>query len=442
MCAALEIRPWDDRAIAAAINTVTAALLAASPQVTPAAHEPGLWWVGAAGLDQSGGEGGLARALLAIGRRWHPRARVGIADSCITARAATWAAGGDGGFVRIAPGGDARYLARAPLALIPMDEELRDTLAALGIRTAGALAALEAEDVERRWGATGLNVWRLARGVDQRRPVLARIAPPRTVDAELPVSSPTIEPVLFLVRAALDALAAALTGDGRAAAAVAITLTLDDVRSALPAPAGAHTITREVRIPRPTARADHLFEHCRALLERWPLTAPVGAVRVAIVATAPLGGEQGNLLTPEWRDPAAIDAALARLRAELGPDGVVQPAARDAHVPERAGAWVPNVELDGRTPGDEPPLPVRTAALRVLETPEPADVICDRGAPRAVRWHGRRIAVEHAAGPELLSGDWWRDDGYRRAYWQCAGDGVELVLMLEQGQWYVQGWYD
>ena len=40
-----------------------------------------------------------------------------------------------------------------------MDEELRETLHSLGIRDGGALAALSADDVERRWGPEGLAAW-------------------------------------------------------------------------------------------------------------------------------------------------------------------------------------------------------------------------------------------------------------------------------------------
>src|SRR6185437_6490230 len=372
VCAELTVLQWYDDTIIAEATAVTAALLAASPQVTPVAGEPGLWWVGATGFDALGGE----RAL------------------------------------------------------------------------AGALAALEPDDVERRWGDVGLAAWRLARGEDDRRPVLPRPAAPRTVDAELAASTPTMEPVLFLVRAALDSLASALVADGRAAAVVAITLTLDDARSAMPqAGARAHTVTRETRIPRPTARAAHLFDHCRALLERWPLTAPACGVRVSITATAPLTGEQGDLLASEWRDPSAIDAALARLRAELGTDGVVKPVARDAHAPERAGAWVSDgagsaADDDGAGAPDAPNADGERSALRLLETPEPAVVACDGDAPRAVRWRGRRIALAHVTGPERLSGDWWRDDRYRRTYWQGEGDGMELVLFRERDAWFVQGWYD
>src|SRR6185436_17686169 len=115
----------------------------------------GLWWVGASGLDALGGEVGLARRLLAIAREWHPGARVGIADSCVAARAATWenssrreTKSGGRGFVVVPRGECAAYLARAPLGIVSMDEELREALQVLGLRTVGAFAALEAEDVE------------------------------------------------------------------------------------------------------------------------------------------------------------------------------------------------------------------------------------------------------------------------------------------------------
>ncbi len=321
-CAALRILPWDEVVIADEVRRVTAALLFASPQVTPVSGAPGTWWVGASGFDALGGEGSLARTLRDIARLWHPGARVAIADSCVTARAATWdmrreaqgkvESGRDGGAssgpaapprgasqspeaaavlrlgqgaessaaATIVPhGGCAVYLARVPLGLIPMEDDIRETLIALGIRTAGPLAALAAEDVERRWGATGLAAWRLASGDDVRRPVLARLEAARAVSAELSPSVVVTEPILFLVRAALDRLVRELIADGRAAAVVAITLTLDDARGAIPGAGGggtrAHTITREVRLSRPLARVVPLLERCRALLERWELTAPV-----------------------------------------------------------------------------------------------------------------------------------------------------------------------
>src|SRR5450432_876003 len=431
-CAALEILDWNDTAIASAI--------------------------GAHGLEAQGGERMLVRALAEIAGAWHPRARVAIASSCVVARAATWAAPGrrtsvEASFI-VPAGGDAAYLAPAPLALIPMEGELRATLAALGIASAGAFAALDSEDVERRWGAIGLAAWRLARGDDVRRPVLATVAARHAIEVELASPATTMEPVLFLLRPAIDRLASALAAEGRAAATIAITLTLDDRRSALPSGAAAHTVTRQVYLPRPVARAAPLVEHCRALLDTWTLTAPVCGLAVAITSTAPASSEQGDLLVLGWHDPAAADAAFARLRAELGARAVVRPALRDEHRVERNGAWcesgdtridarISRIEaIDARVAviekSAEPP---RAPALRLLETPETVDVEWDGDRPCALWWRERRVAIGRAAGPERLSGDWWKD-GYARDYWRCESDSGELLAFRERERWFVQGWYD
>src|SRR5256714_3621576 len=91
LCTDLVELPWDDVAVDVAVTELSAQLLTASPQVTPVSGAPGLWWVGASGFDAIGGERGLARALLRVARRWHPRARIAIASSCVAARAGTWA---------------------------------------------------------------------------------------------------------------------------------------------------------------------------------------------------------------------------------------------------------------------------------------------------------------------------------------------------------------
>ncbi len=503
-CADLEVLPWDQVVIDEEVRRATATFLEASPQVTPVAGTPGMWWIGASGLETSGDERSLARTLLTLARRWHPEARVAIADSCVAARAGTWETKrpktrGQRPKHRpatheqaarlstpqtpnpkpqtpdprpqtpapliIPPGTDAAYLATAPIGLIPMDDAMAEALSALGIRTAGALAALPSDDIEQRWGRDGLLSWRLARGEDRRRPGLATTEFPRTVSADLVPSVELMEPVLFLVRAALDRLVNGLVADGRAAATLAITLTLDDARGASTT-APSHTITREVRLAHPMARLVPLFERCRALLDRWPLPAPVCGVAVAVVATAPLAGEQGDLLDPSWHDPAAADAAFARLRAELGADALVVPVTADSHRPERAGAWLALGEervesrpqratkkpedMSPHDPGPrpqalsaEPPVP---SCTRLLESPEPVDVECADGHPRVLWWRGRRLRIEHPAGPERLAGDWW-NDRYARDYWRCEDPEGEGTLLLYHdyssgSAWFVQGWYD
>ncbi len=469
-CAELDVRPWDDHALRDAMLAATTALLGASPQVTPAAGTPGMWWVGATGFEALGGEAQLVHTLLAIARQWHPGARVAIADSCVAARAATWAPVPDHTAraqtkalprhaTIIPPGGCARYLAPAPLGLVPMDDELRDALQMLGLRTVGALATLDAGDVEQRWGNTGLVAWRLARGDDPRRPGLVRVEAARSASVELPSAVDSAEPVLFVLRAQLQRLLHECVRDGRAAAAVAITLVLDagrqypieaigsemrghmhvpdtsdDATHDIPrniSPAAttpAHhdappelrrvnkaaasllgipqrTITREVRPARPLARLEPLFDQCRALLERWNIPAPIIGVTVSIPATAPLAADQGDLLVPSWRDAAMnAEAVLARLRATLDPDNrgdvVVHPKAHDTHRPENTGTWA---NADAITLAAAPipaaPSPAAPTPAMLTASATPEAVLRLLAAPEAVD-----VEAPHGA-PGAV---WWR----------------------------------
>lgn len=439
---ALEVRPWDEPAIRRRVTRATAAFLAASPQVSPVPGAPGTWWVGAAGFDGLGGERRLRAELERIARAWHPDARAAIADSCVAARAATWALPAR----RIVPpGGDRAFLARAPLSLLPLDDDLRAATAALGLRTIGQLAALDAGALEARFGPAGVAAWRLARGLDDRRPALLVPSADPRVETDLAGPADSLEPVLFLVRAAVDRLARHVAAAQRAIARLDLTLVLEG-RTGFLVPAAGERVTRPVVLHRAVARAEPLFEQCRAVLEGWVLERPVTAVAVTVTETAPLPAEQGDLLAPSWRDPAAAEAALARLQATLGPGTVLRPVARDEHAPERGGAWVEGREAPPvagpRAPAGDAPRP---AALRLLEAPEPVEVEYTSHATCVLWWRGRRWVIAAMTGPERLSGDWWRAP-YARDYWRCEReDGVALLVyrdQLREGTWFVQGWWD
>ncbi len=474
-CTKLDIMPWDDIAIAGALTRATAAFIQASPHVSPAGAVNGTWWVGATGFDVIGGERTLARTLLTIAQRWHPHARVAIADSCVTARAATWqshtaAARDAAGAFCVPSGSDEAFLSPLPLTFLPFDTELVATLAALGIRTVGAFAALPIADIERRWGDSGITAWRLAHGDDPRRPVLARLDADRSVTAELGGASDTMEPALFLVRAALETLVRDLVRDGLAAAAVAITLHLDGIPRELAT--DNDTITREVRPAHPLARVAPLFERCRALLSDWPIIAPICGVTVTLTNTVPATGEQGDLLDAGWRDPGAALAALERLRSTLGPNAVMRPVLRDDHRAEHAGAWAELVDGDDAAlaaattvmqkavaPRADDAAPITQsgawlplfstdraatpAALRLLETPQPVRMTCDGDArPVSGVWQSHTFTVHECIGPERLTGAWWRS-AFARDYWHVRTREVgTLLLYNEQETWVLQGWYD
>lgn len=452
-CAELHLLPWDVACIGREVARASAAFLAVSPQVAPVRAKPGTWWVGAGGFEGTSGERGLATSLQTLARVWHPGACVAVADSCVAAQAATWSARAATGPLHLPPGTDADYLAGVPVSLIPMDDEFRDALLALGLRTAGALARLDPLEVERRWGSDGLAAWRLARGTDHRRAFLSRVDDPREVAHEFTMSALTMEPVLFVVRAALDRLVRALAADGLAAAEVAITLTLDSGTSALPhTGADAPSVTRVARPAYAVARPGPLFERCRVLLDGWSATldAPVRGVMVRITETAPAAAEQGDLLAASWHDPAAVEAALERLRTTLGADSVVRPTHRDSHAPERAGRWEaverfrPAIPRPATTSAREASSPPQRA-IRLLDRPEAVTLALDpAGTPRTLTWRNRRFEIARTAGPERLSGEWWHAAPFKREYWQCesAGDGRVFLVYREPGGWRVQGWHD
>ncbi len=370
LAADLVALPWDDERIARAALEVTTALLAASPRVAwsgthrrtgAPAHGAGVWWVDAAGL---GSEAKLAAKLVTIagGLGFGP-ARAGIAGSAIAAYAATYGgtrARGQGGAPMrpriVPPGADARYLAPFPVTLLDLDDDLAGTLRGLGLATLGGLAALDADEVEARFGPEGLAAHRLARGLDSRGPTTPRDDALPAVEVEFGGPVATAEPLLFVLKGALASLGETLHTRGLAARELALALRLDD----------GSTAVRPIRPARPTSHPDALFDHCRLALETWQLPEPATGLALSAAVTVPASGEQGDLLAPRWADPAALLAAFERIRGSEGADAVALPEKRDGHLPADQGAWVEDTEarVHGRAQthrGTDAPKPCPTS---------------------------------------------------------------------------------
>jgi hypothetical protein len=282
-CPELELLAWDDLAIEREVERVTSVLLGVSAHVAPVPGAPGSWWVAAESPNEWRDDEGLARALVRTARLWHPAPRVAIASSCVAARAAVWAPT-SGATTIVRPGHCASFLSSAPLGLIAMDDDSRELFRGIGLRTAGALAALEQTTVARRAGAAGLAAWRLARGDDPSRPLFERRLAAREASAGLGMPTTSVEPVFALARPVLDRLARALATDGRAAATIALTVTAD--RRGGPA-APRRTITREAQLTDPIARLRPLLDVCRSLLERSMTGERIHGLTIGITATVP-----------------------------------------------------------------------------------------------------------------------------------------------------------
>ena len=482
LAADLVALPWDHERVARAALEVTTALLAASPRVAwensahrgtgGRGHGEGVWWIDAKGL---GNETKLARKLVAIadGLGFGP-ARAGIADSAIVAYAATYghtgaqghggtgAQGHGGTGVRprvVPPGTDAAYLAPFPLTILDVDDDLAETLRSLGLTTLSQLAALDADEVEARFGPEGLAAHRLARGLDSRGPTTPRDDVLPAVEVEFGGPVATAEPLLFVLKGALASLGETLHTRGLAAREITLTLHLDDGSSAV----------RAVRPARPTSHPDALFDHCRLALETWQLPEPATGLALSTAVTVPASGEQGDLLAPRWADPAALLAAFERIRGSEGADAVAKPETRDGHLPADQGAWVgtgaqghgrtdaqthgrtgarTHGGTDARTHGE-----AVTAALRLLSAPTAVHVRLGRSGLAAFKHDDRWHDVVDWCGPERLAPRWWRHDAAgpggeaarsRDYYTARTADGALWLLRRDDSshEWFVEGWWD
>ena len=205
-----------------------ARLLSALNEISPVIEpgELGLAYVGTDGLEGIfGSPGKIVEAIRGTMERWNdgtseagcpfhrsilPSFRVGWGRG----KFAAWVAASrakPGEAVIIPSGGEGKFLAAQPIAVLPLDPDTHRRLRQLGIRTLGALAALPEEAVTAQFGAVGRRLWRLAAGHTV-EPVVGGIAPEPIV-AALTFFTPVGE--RDLIERALDQLISRALKDPR-----------------------------------------------------------------------------------------------------------------------------------------------------------------------------------------------------------------------------------
>jgi DNA polymerase-4/protein ImuB len=175
---------------------ILASLEAISPLVEADEYEQGCWYVDLRGLDRHFSTTTAATQRMIACIPSILRARAGVATTKFTARAASGIA--DAGAVHPIPKGmEPRFLARAPVALLPFPPEMIHQLNRLGLTTLGAIAALPPARLAARFGPDGRLAWELASGIDQ------RLVTPRPHDEiiieELSMPSPAISREMLMI---------------------------------------------------------------------------------------------------------------------------------------------------------------------------------------------------------------------------------------------------
>ena len=377
--------------------------------------------------------------------------RVGIAGTRIAALAA--ARLGVGATV-VEPGGDAAYLAAAPLSLLELSEEVAARLSRWGLRTLGELAALPTAGLFERLGGEGVRLQRLARGEDPRPLASSRPVPlfEESVDCEWGMEN--LEPVVERMRELAVRVCASLGARGLAADAFEWVCRLDGGR-----------------------------EHEGALTPAVPMTdaaAVSGLLRLGLEARPPHGIVQGLTLrarpvrmTPAQESltdrsrpsPRLLAATLNRLVALVGADGIGVPALLDSHRPDAValGVYPPHpTPLPRREREPEEPSPLRgesrvagraaaegeasespTLALRRLRPPAPAAVTLASGRPVALRSSRLTSRIVASVGPWRSSGEWWSPHPWLQDEWDVElADGTLCRLAHDGSAWHLAGIYD
>lgn len=399
-----------------------------SPEVEPAADEPGVFWLDATGLAR------LFRSATAwaeaVDRELGAR---GFEASVVVGytRFGTYAAArtNKGPLVFADPGAEQVRARNVPLERLDVDPAMRDALARLGVHTVGAFLELPATGVFERFGPEAHRLRRLAGG--ELTPPLqpAAAEEPIREHAELDYPEADLERLLFVVKRLLDPALAKLAARRHALAEIVLSFVLDV----------GGTRIESIRPARPTLAVAHLLDLVRLRLEGIKLTAHVEEIGVEARGT-PATMQQLSLFEESGRrDLTAAERALARLRAELGDHAVVRARLADGHLPEAGFLWEPLAKL---TPADARAAAERVLVRRVFARPLPLPP-----RPHHLRDDGWLIrGTEHGAvarlvGPYVVSGGWWQRAVQRDYHFACmrSGDVLWVFYDRERRRWYQHG---
>lgn len=225
------------------------------------------------------------------------------------------------------------YLARFPIDILPLDDDLREYLELLGLRTIGALQTISRAAFRRQFGVKALDVYDLVFGIDRRRWQLFK--PPVRIEEAEPLEPPidNTEALQFIARALAERISAALLAEGLGTRALRITLQQES----------GQPITVQVRFAYPVTTTSELFDGIRPRLLRAKIMAPLERITLRAGRLEPAYIRQPGLLIRRDGFAESIADAIARLQEEYGPAMIQRAEVRAdaAPLPDHRILWKP-----------------------------------------------------------------------------------------------------
>jgi protein ImuB len=392
---------------------------------------------------------------------------VGIADGRLTALVAAHAA--NGRYAVVDPGESARCLAQLPVSVLAdfaeIDRDVVSLLHRLGLSCIGDLAAMKPSDLVGRFGPTGFEIHRLARGCDRHPPITIAPPPERASTHRFELAVEDVNVVVATARQVADELVAYLSEQGVSCVRLHICMQTDH---------GEQSDRLWYQPEGLTAAA--MAERVRWQMEAWiatrGLTSGVVLLRYSPVGLRAREGRQlglwgGTTETDEW-----AARAVERLTAMLGSDSVRVPEWRGGRDVSEVFALTPAAVVDMERRA-ESVVSKETVWSGALPTPSPsivyneplAAVVNDAdgcvvsvsgrhelsASPAHVAIGQHLYNVVSWAGPWPVEERWWDPLRQRRAVRMqlvMVRDGDQthvtmhaVLMVLEHGEWWMTARY-
>lgn len=339
----------------------------------------------------------------------------------------------------VPPGTEREFLNPQPISVLEPSPQLASLFDGVGIEKCADLARLESESVEVRFGAEGVQLWRLARADDRR--MIFKSAPRSLPEATLDWVDYTLrdpERLVFVINALVDNVCTSLTGRGQCAREMTLVFSL----------ANRTSYEHLVRPARSTASRKAWMRLIRTHLDTITLVDGVVGITLRVEGVTGEVERQGDIFDRGFATARATEEAVAQLLDDQGAVIVVPSNTRHPLL-ERRTSWMiqePAHAAHTHVVRETPAEPKFT--LQLFQSPRPISVRTakrrDHDLPVKFRDTEGWILLESAAGPDRVSGGQW-EESYTREYFRCVTEEGTLIWIFRDAssdEWFIHGWWD
>ena len=396
--------------------------------------ERGLVWADARSLSAAGI---ITNLLSVLEQHSVSNTQVGESIIPIAAEIAARYPANSSAITTVAVGYERQFLDPQPVAVLAPSPHLASLFEGVGIEKCADLARLDSESVEVRFGAEGVQLWRLSRA-DDRRIIFRtppRALPEATLDwVDYALKDP--ERLVFVINALVDNVCTALSSRGQCAREMTLIFSL----------ANRTSYEHLVRPARSTSSRKAWMRLIRTHLDTIRLPDAVTGMTLRVEAVTGEVERQGDIFDRGFATARATEETVAQLLDDQGAVIVVPSNTRHPLLEKRT-TWLTQ----------EPAHAARTRMVResgvrftlqLLQTPRTISVKTakrrDHDLPVGYRDSEGWVMIESAAGPDRVSGGQW-EEPYAREYFRCVTEKGTLVWIFREAgreKWYLHGWWD